>query len=305
MYIIDVLKLIEIFCCIDDFCIEFSTTLENSSLKRDLKNKKVPEPGLTISEMMTIELFYHFSGCKCFKYYYKNLVEGQLISYFPKLLSYNRFVQLKPRMNLYLFAFINLARIGNKTGIYFIDSAKLPVCHNLRIYSNRVFKGIAKRGKTSTGWFHGLKIHIIINHHGELKGFWLTPGNVSDRNGKVVMKTCKGLYGKIFGDKGYISSEMTKNLFNQGLSLITKIQKNMKNKLMKIEDKILLMKRGLVETVIDLLKAICDIDHTRHRSPANAIVNIWAGLAAYTFFDKKPSIMRALNYSYNNKLVKF
>jgi hypothetical protein len=70
----------------------------------------------------------------------------------------------------------------------------------------------------------------------------------------------------------------------------------MKNKLIKIEDNLMLMKRGMVESVIELLKSACDLDHSRHRSPLNAIVNVWAAIAAYYFFERKPSII-ANNHS--------
>lgn len=255
------------------------------------KKKKVPEPSLDTSEIMTIEILYHLSGHKCFKYYYKNLVLPSLISYFPNLISYNRFVELKPRINLYLFAFINLCLLGAKTGVSYIDSTKLVVCHNLRIHSNKVFKGIAKRGKTSTGWFYGLKLHLIVNHVGEIIYFWLTPGNFSDNNKDVVLRMCRGLFGKLFGDKGYISSKLCEELFGQGLQLFTTLKKNMKNRLISIEDRLFVMKRGIVESVIELLKSACDIDHSRHRSPVNAIVNIWGAIAAYYFFERKPSIL--------------
>lgn len=284
MHIFNEDKLIQIFCIIDDFCAEYSKSIQQHSLGQQTKRKKVPEPSLDTSEIMTIEILYHLSGHKCFKYYYQNLVLPSLISHFPNLVSYNRFVELKPRINLYLFAFINLCLLGAKTGVSYIDSTKLVVCHNLRIHSNKVFKGIAKRGKTSTGWFYGLKLHLIVNHVGEIISFWLTPGNVSDNNKDVVLKMCRGLFGKLFGDKGYISSKLFEELFGQGLQLFTTLKKNMKNRLF-------VMKRGIVESVIELLKSACDIDHSRHRSPVNAIVNIWGAIAAYCFFERKPSII--------------
>lgn len=293
MHIFNEDKLIQIFCLIDDFCVEYSKSIQQHSLNQRAKGKKVPEASLSTSEIMTIEILYHLSGHKCFKYYYLNLALPSLIFYFPNLVSYNRFVELKPRINLYLFAFINLCLLGARTGISYIDSTKLAVCHNLRIHSNKVFKGIAKRGKTSTGWFYGLKLHLIVNHNGEIIAFWLTPGNVADNNKEVVLKMCKGLYGKLFGDRGYISSKLFEQLFGQGIELLTNIKKNMKNRLLHVEDRLFLMKRGIVESVIELLKSACDIDHSRHRSPINAVVNIWAAIAAYYFFERKPSILAA------------
>lgn len=291
MHIFNEDKLIQIFCLADDFCNEYAKIIEQHSLQKPLKGRRVPEPSLGISEIMTIEILYHLSGSKCFKYFYKQIALASLKPYFPGLVSYNRFVELKPRINLYLFAFINICLLGQATGVSYIDSTKLVVCHNLRIKSNKVFKGIAKRGKTSTGWFYGLKLHLIINHLGEIISIWLTPGNVADNDKELVLKMCHRLHGKLFGDKGYISSKLFGELFEKGIQMFTTIKRNMKNKLVHIEDRIFIMKRGVVESVIELLKAACDIDHTRHRSPVNAIVNLWAAIAAYCFFERKPSIL--------------
>jgi|WetSurMetagenome_2_1015567.scaffolds.fasta_scaffold99108_2 hypothetical protein len=303
------LKLIEIFCKCDDFCKQFEKEIEGKLIPSLTGNKSVSKvpAGLSVSEMMSIEIFYHLQGSKCFKYYYTRYVLKQLQEYFPGLVSYNRFVQLKPRMFLYLFCFLMACRIGAKTGTYYVDSAKLVVCHNLRIHSHKVFKGLAKRGKTSTGWFYGLKLHLIINQNGEIISFIITPGNVADNDFELGVKLCKSLCGKIFGDKGYISSKLEKALLEQELLLVTKVKRNMKNRLMSLNDKALLQKRGVIESVIDILKSICDIEHSRHRSQANAFVNILAGLAAYSFLDKKPSIKsRKLNirdYIYYNNIM--
>jgi len=285
------LKLIEIFCNCDDFCKIFEQEIESRLVPSTTKSFK-PKVlcGLAISEMMAIEMFYHLQGSKCFKYYYKRFVEGHLKEYFPGLPSYNRFVQLKPRLFLYLFCFMLAYRLGSRTGTYYIDSTKLAVCHNLRIHSHKVFDGLAKRGKTSTGWFFGLKLHLITNQFGEVVSFYITPGNVSDNNMTLGIKLCKGLCGKLFGDKGYISKKLSVALAQQELFLITKVKKNMKNRLMLVQDKMWLKGRGVIESVIELLKHICDIEHSRHRSPINAMVNILAGLSAYSFLDHKPSV---------------
>jgi len=296
MHIFNEDKLIQIFCMVDDFCKEYSKIIQQRLLTGHRHRKHLPEPSLSISEIMTIEILYHLSGQKCFKYYYKQIVLPSMASYFPGLVSYNRFVELKPRIHLYMFAFINLCLLARATGISYIDSTKLTVCHNLRIHSNKVFKGIAKRGKTSTGWFYGLKLHLVVNHDGEIISIWLTPGNVSDNNKDVVLKMCRNLWGKLFGDKGYISQNLFEELFAKGIRLFTTLKRNMKNRLVDIENRLFIMKRGMVESVIELLKSACNIDHTRHRSPVNAIVNIWAAIAAYCFFERKPSILLQMSY---------
>ena len=97
-------------------------------------------------------------------------------------------------------------------------------------------------------------------------------------------------FGKLYGDKGYISRDLFEKLFVDGVHLITKIKKNIKNSLMLLQDKIALRKRALIETVNDELKNICQIEHTRHRSFENFTTNLLSILIAYSFFDKKPSI---------------
>lgn len=282
-------KLVEIFCSVDDFCKKYQPELSQKFLSEH-QLKKTNECSLSMSEMMSIEILYHLSGHQCFKYYYTRFLEVHLKSYFPGLISYNRFVQLKPRMAVFLFFYLYLCRRGTASGYYYIDSSKLPVCHNLRIHSNKVFKGIAKRGKTSTGWFFGLKLHIIINEQGQLMAFSITPGNVSDNNKKIIHQLCQQIFGKLFGDKGYINQPLAEELLKNGLLLITKRKKNMKNCLMEMQDKIMLSKRGIIESVIELMKHICNIDHSRHRSTMNAIINIFAGIAAYTHMDKLPHV---------------
>jgi transposase len=152
-----------------------------------------------------------------------------------------------------------------------------------------VFRGLAARGKTSTGWFFGFKLHLIVNDRGELLNMAFTPGNVDDR--KPVPRMVKDLFGKLFGDKGYLSQPLFQQLLDTfGIQLITKLKSNMKNQLMNFADKVLLRKRAIVETIIDQLKNISQIEHSRHRSPVNFLVNLLCGLIAYCHQPKKPSL---------------
>jgi hypothetical protein len=164
----------------------------------------------------------------------------------------------------------------------------LPVCHNRRIHSHRVFAGVAQRARSSLDWFYGLKLHFVINEQGELLAFRLTPGNVDDR--KPVPALAAGLWGKLFGDRGYISQELFEQLQQTGVQRITKLKRKMKNKLMPLVDKFLLRKRVLIESVGEQLKQVCPIAHTRHRSVSNASVHILAALVAYTWHEHKPSL---------------
>ena len=108
---------------------------------------------------------------------------------------------------------------------------------------------------------------------------------------KPVPKAVQHLFGKVFADKGYISKKMFEELMaSVGVQVITKLKRNMKQRLMSLSDRLLLRKRAVVETVIDQLKNISQIEHSRHRSPVNCFVNIICGLIAYCHQPKKPGI---------------
>lgn len=277
-----------IFYHTDNFCKDLDKYTSEKGLIE--QRKRGPSCCLSQSEIMTIVIYFHRSGKRNFKDYYKTYIKGFLSQAFPSAPSYNRFVEIMPQSLSYLYIFMHFCRLGTVTGIAFIDSTPLKVCHNLRISSHKVFKDLAARGKSSTGWFYGFKLHLIINEHGEIIAFDITAGNVDDRNENVITRLTKGLFGKLFGDRGYISAPLFKRLFAKGIHLFTRLKVKMKNMLLPLEDKILLRKRGVIESVNDILKNDCQIEHSRHRSPINFLVNLIAGLIAYSFREKKPSI---------------
>lgn len=208
--------------------------------------------------------------------------------YFPHLVSYNRFVELMQACTVPLALFMRRRRLAPSKGVAFIDSTALAVCQNPRISQHQVFAGRAQRGKTSTGWFFGFKLHMIVNHQGEVVSFCLTPGNTDDR--KSVEQLTRGLRGKLFADRGYISQTLQEKLHQKGVELITKLRSNMKQQALPLFDQIMLRKRALIESVYDFLKNTCQIQHTRHRSKHNWLVNLIAGLVAYSFLPKKPQL---------------
>lgn len=239
---------------------------------------------LTKSEIMAICILFHFSGYWNFKRYYKHILK-YMNKEFPNLVSYSRFVSLIKEVENDLYILILLIP-KFLSGNYIIDSTPIKVCNNKRINSNKVFNGIAAIGKSTMGWFFGLKLHIVINDVGEIMNFTVTKGNVDDRF--VVENLSENLQGKLFADKGYISNELFKVLWDAGLHLVHAIRKNMKPKLMTKHDSDKLKKRSFVESVFNLLKNFHQVEHTRHRSPINAFVNILSGLAAYSlkkFYD--------------------
>jgi transposase len=235
---------------------------------------------------MTIVIAFHSSGYRDFKHFYSMLLSRHRAD-FPGLVSYARFVRQMPGLAVPLCAYLQTG-YGQHTGIAFVDSTALAVCGNKRIRRNRVFRGIAKLGKTTMGWFFGFKLHLVINECGELLAVQLTPGNTDDR--QPVPRLTRKMFGKLFGDKGYISADLFRSLWERGVQLVTSVRRNMKNVLMPLMDKILLRKRSLIETVNDQLKNIAQVEHTRHRSVLNFMVNLVAGLISYTRQPKKPTL---------------
>ena len=271
-------KITEIFFHVDEFCVKFNETLKSHQLTKCNDRKyKEREFKMSDSEIITIIVFFHLKSYRNLKHFYLHYVQTHLQSEFPKTVSYTRFVELQSKALLPMVLFLKTCCLGNCTGISFIDSTRLPVCDNRRIHNHKVFDGVAERGKCTMGWFYGFKLHLVVNDKGEILNFVITQGNVDDREPIISNNILKDVFGKLFGDKGYISEQLTNSLFVDGIHLITKIKKNMKNRLMKIEDKILLRKRALIETINDELKNICQIQHTRHRSFANYIANLISG----------------------------
>lgn len=282
------LDLTVLFCDIDDFYQNFERYCERDVAKLPYDGVAKPyRSKLSISEVMTIVVAFHSSGYRTFKDFYTRQVLPNWKSAFPNLVSYGRFVELMPWSLMGLVHFLN-TRMGQVTGIGFVDSTPLEVCHPKRAHAHKTFKPLATWGKCSVGWYFGFKLHLIINDRGELLAIALSPGNVDDR--KPIPEMTKDLFGKLFGDRGYVSQKLFEQLFERGLTFISKRKKKMNNTLVKLVDKILLRKRAIIESVNDQLKNICQIEHSRHRSPFNFLVNLIAGLVAYSYHPKKPSL---------------
>ena len=268
----------------------FDAMMEKYTLKEAKKRKYHRDGTLSKAEVMVILILFHGSGYRCLKHFYLEHVSKHLRHLFPELVSYNRFVELEKEVAIPLALFIKKVLLGKCTGISFVDSSPLRVCKNQRIHIHKTFKGIAQRGKCSMGWFFGFKLHLICNEKGELLNFMITPGDVDDRKPLDQKAFVEFLYGKLVGDKGYIGKELFQRLFVDGNQLITKLKSNMKGALMTMSDRLLTRKRAILETVNDELKNIAQVEHSRHRSFDNFMVNMLGALAAYCFFPKKPSI---------------
>jgi hypothetical protein len=278
-------RLVETFCAVDDFCKAFLPQWEayligNGSAPRG------PKPGLCVSEVITILLMLHGSGVKYLKSFYNGVVGEVLRRYFPKMPCYERFVTLQPNVLIPLLSFL-LSRRGQRTGIYYIDSTALAVCHNRRIGRHKTFAGMAARGKTSMSWFFGFKLHLVFNHLNEIVALKLTPGNVYD--GTPVEQLTQHLTGKLFGDKGYLGKKRAAALLKRGLVLLTKVRKNMKALPVTLIDKLLLNARNMAETIIGHIKAFSSLNLPKHRAPINAFLHLLAALTAYQLNPIKPT----------------
>lgn len=259
-------KVTEIFCMADEFCKLFPQTLNKLSMEQDGIKHRHRKTTMSDSEVITILILFHLSGYRCLKHFYLFAICKNMGHLFPNRVSYNRFVELQQSVVVPLTLFVKEVLLGKCTGINIVDSTPLQVCKNQRIHCHKVFKGIATRGHCSMGWFFGFKLHLICNEKGETLNFMFTPANIGDRQPLEYKSFINSIKGKLFGDKGYISQKLFERLFVDGIQLVTKIKSNMKNSLMSLNDKLMLRKRAVIETVNDELKNICQIEHSRHRS---------------------------------------
>ncbi len=162
---------------------------------------------MTVSEIMTICIFYHLSGFKCFEYYYRQLILIHLKDFFPNAVSYERYVRLQSSYYSLFYFYLTCCRYGEQTGIYYADFKKLPVCDNRRIHQHKTFDTLADRGKSSTGWFFGFKVFLIINQYGQLFRMQVSKASKADNNYAWMQQLFKNLKGYCFTDKRFISAK--------------------------------------------------------------------------------------------------
>jgi hypothetical protein len=281
-------QLVELFCDVDDFCKVFipqwgwqKQLLEDGTLKRQRSGR------MTTSEIMTIVVSFHMSHYRDFKNYYLIYVSHVYKEDFPNFLSYTRFLEVMPRVIVPISAYFTSLK-GKPTGIEFIDSTSIKVCHNIRIPRHKTFDGIAQRGKGTMGWFYGFKLHLVVSYQGEIVAAKVTTGNVHDT--QPVKELAEGLTDKLYGDKGYLSKALAADLFEKGVTLVTTVRKNMKAKAISLWDRSMLSKRYIIETINDQLKTISYIEHSRHRSMNGFMLNLLAGLVAYCLKKNKPTL---------------
>jgi hypothetical protein len=285
-------RLVEDFCQFDDFCQAFYPHWDARLLRQEAQpaKKRGPPAGLADSEIMTILVLYHSSHFRHFKAFYEGVVLTLLRSAFPKAPCYARFIALTNHVWMPLTVFL-LSRMGRRTGIYYIDSTPLAVCHNRRIGRHKVFADLAARGKSSIGWFFSFKLHLVFNHERQIVALKLTPGNVNDTT--PVPDLTQDLIGKLFDDKGYVGKELARRLLRRGLALMTRVRRNMKRLPVSFLDKALLNGRNIVETIIGHIKEFSSLRLPKHRSAFNAFTHVVAAVVAYQIDPLPPKPIRA------------
>lgn len=279
-------KYTTIFAIVDDFCKVYEDFISHKLLETGKRRSRAGK--LSLSEAISIMIFYHFSEFKHFKVYYNYFVLND--KWFKNPPCYDRFIQIIPSLFIPIIIIMHYLS-GKKTGIYYVDSTHFSVCRNIRIMQHKTFKGLAERGHSSIDWFYGFKLHMIINDKGEIIAIKITQGNIDDRKAFEEMAICKNLKGKCYADKGYLSKDLFTRLYQKGLTLITGIKRNMKNYLMPILDKIFHRKRFIIETIFGYIKEQFNIRPNKHRSTTNFFASLFAAFIAYQIKPTKPHIL--------------
>jgi hypothetical protein len=286
--------LLKIFIFVDDFYKNFEQHWNNLLLDFKNENSRNRKPELYLSELMTILLCFHLGDFKSFKSYYKFLIKYHK-SEFPNLVSYTRIVELKSSCAIPLLVLFEVIS-ASCDGESYIDSTHLPICHIKREYIHKTFKGMARKSKSTMGWYIGFKLHMIVNKFGHPISFSLTHANCDDR--KAPDNLFSKIFGKLFADRGYIGKPFFDRMKDKMIHIVTALRSNMKPQIMVQEDSKKLNKRGIIESAFNSLKNNLNMQHTRHRSPQNFAINLISSVCAFCL-----RFITSLSLSKNNMLM--
>ena len=276
----------ELFFYVYDFCKFFLKWWEKQLLNNTRITKRKRLTRMHLAEIATIIIGFHGSNMKCFKSYYLYLLRNHRKDF--NLVSYDRFITLMKRAFPVVLALFEALK-ADATAINFADSTPYEVCRYCRSNRHKVFAALADRSRNSMGWFFGMKLHFIFNEHGEIVRLAITKASTDDRKGLKLM--INGIFGKIYADRGYLGKQFFKDLFAKGIQVITRIRKNMKNKLLHVADKICLKKRMIIESIFSSIKSCGTFVHSRHRNIVNALCHILSALIFYQLRENKPSFL--------------
>ncbi len=285
-------KIIKIFCDVDDSCKEFvRMRVGRPQLAAPGTRRGSRTPSLSEREIITIALLFHFGTYRNFKEYYLNFIRGEKHGFFPAAVSYNRFLELLPRVLVPLARFLGTRGPG---GVHGHRLRRLH--HDPRLPQRSALQqpGLRRGGHGRAG-FDGVDARLqappALQRPGEIVRFALTGANARDLDPGVWALFARGLRGHVFADRGYIFAGLSQRLRAQGVRLVTGVCRNMKNRLLPLWEKEMLRKRAIIETINDLLKNTAQIAHTRHRSAGNFTINLLSALGAYCYFDNKPKAL--------------
>ena len=197
----------ELYVFIDNFIEKLSKTKAGKNMLIYWDNKRGPQKKLKLSEVITLNIIRFYYRVSDLKTFYK-IAKYELRHYFSNISNYENFLKATNKSIGFILVFLKyLLSLNSVKGnkYHFIDSTDLPVCKNYNIYRHKVTKDFSNRGKTSKGWFYGIKTHGVCNTEGDLENIFFTSGNVHDN--QVLKDLLLGLNGMFCQNTTYVNFE--------------------------------------------------------------------------------------------------
>ncbi len=276
--------LITIYCFVEDFLKGILGSIKYALKRPDQNTPPTPKRNLTLAELVSLAIFKSVSGHRNWKDFYQN-IKSYHKKDFPGLPVYENFLRAMNALSLValllLHGFMEFFKsITSKEDPKLTDSTKLEVCKIKREFTHKVAKRIARKAKSSMGWFYGFKLHIICNGLMQILNFRITSGNTDDRKGLEMI--WDDIFGMIIADAGYLGEDWQKKAQNLGKHLLTGVRANMKKIMTETQHKLLKL-RQCAETVFSVLKLRFGIESTLPRSELGFFAHYIWSITAYQF----------------------
>lgn len=274
--------LVMIYTFVDDFNQQVVGSLYPCLEKPSQGKPPVKKGNLTVAETVSLAVFRFFTGHRSWKEFYRH-VKCYHAKDFPNLPTYNNFVERVNRLAFFAMLILRFLmnlfnQMTGKEGLKFADGSKLIACNIKRELTNKVCKSMAKKSKSTMGWFYGFKLHIICNQLMHILAFTITPGNTDER--KALARIWDNVLGMIIADAGYIGKEWAQKARDTGKLLLTAVKANMK-KLMTKTQHALFKLRQRVEAIFSVLKLRMGIENTLPRSSLGFLAHYLWCITAY------------------------
>jgi transposase len=271
------------------FVSDFMKFLDRNSIKLEGRIKPGVKARITDSELISIGILRSLLGMECIKSFY-SLGRNILIQCFPKLPHYEGLIKglnrTVPTQIMMLQILLMMSKKSCRSTIFLVDATPYPVCHNKRIFTHKVFDGLAKRGKSSMGWFYGFKLHLVTDQFGQLLALQITSGQINER--QPLYQLLNSLKGTVIADAAYLSKDLTKELWKKSMHLFTGVRSNMK-KIMSNAQHQLLKSRQRIEVTFGLLKQRFALVSSLPRSVMGGFSRICCSFLAYIFAYQRQS----------------